>query len=156
MTVAEFAKKQGVSKSSIYNKLNTVYKDCVVVKNGIRYIETDKIKATKSTVRQTPVVEQTAIQLDNNDDKQQETVEEDKVIAEKEVDKRQTAEEDKKIRALEEEVERLRKELDDERKASKDKETRILDMTEKVIKLTENAQIAKNIFDKYDKSNSRR
>lgn len=137
MTIAEFALNQRVSKTSIYKKLNTIYKDCVVVKDGIKYIDTDKIKTTKSTDRKPPVVEQIAIKLDNNSDKQQEK-------AEKEQEKVETtgkAEENKEIEALKAEIESLKAQLEEAKSASKDKETRLLDMTEKVLKLTENAQI---------------
>ena len=112
-TVAEYANMLNVKKAEIYKRIDTDLKEMAIKNNGVWYIETDRIGQTEATEEQT------------NDSKKQ----------------KQTAEEDNKLKEAQKEIERLREQLTQEQEHNRESEKRLLDMMEKVIKLTENTQI---------------
>lgn len=113
VSVEEYARLKGISKTSVYSMLKGALTDCLVVKNGIKYIdisEPDKEQEDSSTIEQ----------------KQEPT---------------KGSEESFSADEYKAEIERLRNELEEERRHSRSKDSKLLEMMDKVIKLTENTQI---------------
>lgn len=123
VSVDEYAKLKGVSKSYVYSLMKNVLADRVVKKNGTKFIdiaeraEEKKVQQTSNEQQQAP-----AQQMESNEEPAKE-------------EEKQTVEDKYK-----EEIARLQRELEEERKHSREKDTKLLDLMDKVLELTKNTQ----------------
>lgn len=113
ISIDEYAKRNNVSKAYVYSLLKTTMAECVVKKNGVKFIDLDKINK--------PTEENEEEELHNTNTVQP-------IYDRKDIDK------------YKEEIERLKKELEEERAYNREKDKRILELLDKVMKLTENTQ----------------
>lgn len=112
-TVSEYARLCNISKAEVYRRINNEWKSIAVKENGTWCIDTDR----------------------NNNDNESKTEE---VIKDKE---EQKPKEETKLEEAQKEIEKLKRELAQEKERTIENEKRILDMMDKVIKLTENTQV---------------
>lgn len=120
VSVEEYARLKGISKTTVYSMLKGALSDCLVVKNGIKYID---------------ISEPTKEQEDSSTIEQKQEPEKGGEESAKDSTESFSADEYKA------EIERLRNELEEERRHSRSKDSKLLEMMDKVIKLTENTQI---------------
>lgn len=106
ITIAEFAKRQGISKAKAYAMAEDELREYVSIEEGIKRIDIDRLKQR------------------TEDRERKETQE----TASREEEYRQ-------------EIDRLREEIREERKLNIEKDNKLLELTDRVIKLTENTQI---------------
>lgn len=106
ITIAEFAKRQGISKAKAYAMAEDELREYVSIEEGIKRIDIDRLEQR------------------TEDRERKETQE----TASREEEYRQ-------------EIDRLREEIREERKLNIEKDNKLLELTDRVIKLTENTQI---------------
>lgn len=127
VTVAEYAESIGENKANIYRRLETELAHCAVRKNGRWFIDTDKINSQKENAEEKETVETDKEQEEQaNNDKQEERIDNGSSAIEEELRKQ---------------IEFLKEQLKREQESNRLKEEKLLDMTQQVIKLTENAQV---------------
>ena len=123
VSVDEYARMKGVSKSHIYSLMKGSLADRVVKKNGTKFIDIsdradpEQEKKTSNEKQQTP-----AQQAESKE----------------EVEKKE--EQQSKEAEYKAEIERLQKELETEREYSRTKDNKMMELMEKVLELTENTQ----------------
>lgn len=110
ITIAEFAKRQGISKAKAYAMAEDELREYVSIEEGIKRIDIDRFEQ----------------RTDNRaEDRERKETQE-------------TASRDEEYR---QEINRLREEIREERKISIEKDNKLLELTDRIIKLTENTQI---------------
>lgn len=117
-TILEFSKKYGIQKEYILENLYTVFSNYIVKEKGIIMLDERAIEAVNKTSTERK---------------------EDRIEKQEEV-KRQTDKENIELIRAREEIDRLKAELAEEKESKKETEKRLLDMMEKVLELTDNAQ----------------
>ena len=110
ITIAEFAKRQGISKAKAYAMADDELREYVSIEEGIKRIDIDRLEQ----------------RTDNRaEDRERKETQE---TASREEEYRQ-------------EIDRLREEIREERKLNIENHNKLLELTDRVIKLTENTQI---------------
>lgn len=121
-TIGEYAKLKGVSKTHIYNLLKSTLKECLVIENGVKYIDISKVRESAGHTNYETQQQATAQQTDSK------------------VEEQETTREQPNIEEYKIEIERLRTELEEERRFSREKDKKVLELMDKVMQLTENTQ----------------
>jgi len=122
LTIAEFAKKYGADKAFILENLETVFAPYVVKEKGLTMLDEKAVEALQPPEAEEQHTEPEA---------QRQEVEPPAIQEE------QTEAELEEARA---QIAQLKAELEAERESKKETEKRLLDMMDKVLELTENAQ----------------
>ena len=122
LTIAEFAKKYGADKAFILENIETVFAPYVVKEKGLTMLDEKAVEAL-----QPPEAEK---QHTEPEAQRQE-------VEPPAIQKEQTEAELEEARA---QIAQLKAELEAERESKKETEKRLLDMMDKVLELTENAQ----------------
>ena len=126
VSVDEYARMHGISKTKVYAMLNGSLSHCLVKKNGIKYI--DISLCGEEEHEHSTFVEQQQAPAQQTERKEE--------PAQRQEDK-EDAEDTARYRA---EIERLQKELEEERRYSREKDAKMIELMEKVMQLTENTQ----------------
>lgn len=141
LTITEFSNKYGIDKQYILENLDTVFAPYVVKEKGISLLDDsayDTLSEAEGLLKEQP-----------RDTKEpeaegQEEPRDNSTIIEPPADQAQEAEakagEPGELEKARQEIEQLKKELEAERSGRIETEKRLLDMMDKVIELTENAQ----------------
>ena len=116
-TIAGFAEKFGISKDEVYKNLNTTYKAYVTKERGIFYIDEQAARQEQTEVK----VEETVSTISEE---------------QKELNNNNAL-----IDGYKAQINELKQELAKEREKNSETEAKLLEMMDKVIKLTENTQI---------------
>lgn len=116
-TIAGFAEKFGISKDEVYKNLNTTYKSYVTKERGIFYIDEQAARQEQTEVK----VEETVSTISEE---------------QKELNNNNAL-----IDGYKAQINELKQELAKEREKNSETEAKLLEMMDKVIKLTENTQI---------------
>ena len=122
LTIAEFAKKYGADKAFILENIETVFAPYVVKEKGLTMLDEKAVEALQPPEAEKQHTEPEA---------QRQEVEPPAIQEE------QTEAELEEARA---QIAQLKAELEAERESKKETEKRLLDMMDKVLELTENAQ----------------
>lgn len=114
-TITGFSEKFGISKDEVYKNLNTTYKAYVTKERGIFYIDEQAARQEETKVEETvSTISEEQKELNNNN-----------VL----------------IDGYKAQINELKQELEKEREKNSETEAKLLEMMDKVIKLTENTQI---------------
>lgn len=114
-TISGFAEKFGISKDEVYKNLNTTYKAYVTKERGIFYIDEQAARQEETKVEETvSTISEEQKELNNNN---------------------------ALIEGYKAQINELKQELAKEREKNSETEAKLLEMMDKVIKLTENTQI---------------
>lgn len=116
-TIAGFAEKFGIPKDEVYKNLNTTYKAYVTKERGIFYIDEQAARQEQTEVK----VEETVSTISEE---------------QKELNNNNAL-----IDGYKAQINELKQELAKEREKNSETEAKLLEMMDKVIKLTENTQI---------------
>ena len=123
VSVDEYARIHGISKTKVYTMLKGSLSHCLVKKDGMKFIDIslcdESVKELPTFIEQQQATEQ-LIESKEEPSQEKETVEE--------------------LERYKTEIERLQKELEEERRHSREKDSKMLDLMGRVIELTENTQ----------------
>lgn len=135
LTIAEFAKKYGADKAFILENLETVFAPYVVKEKGLTMLDEKAVEALQSPEAEEQHTEPQKSRKERRKEAeaQAEQAQEAEAIEPPEVDTGELEE----ARA---QIAQLKAELEAERESKKETEKRLLDMMDKVLELTENAQ----------------
>ena len=126
VSVDEYARMHGISKSKVYTMLKGSLSHCLVKKGGMKFI--DISLCDKPEQEQPTFIEQ------------QQAPEQQTESKEEPAQRKETVEDKEELERYRIEIERLQKELEEERRHSREKDSKMLDLMGRVMELTENTQ----------------
>lgn len=119
-TITGFSEKFGIPKDEVIKNLNTTYKAYVMKERGITYIDEQAARQ-----EQTEAKIEEAVSSTSEEQEKQKEISDNKAL----------------IDGYKEQINELKQELAKEREKNSETEVKLLEMMDKVIKLTENTQI---------------